>query len=322
MAIMKLIVTLTLFQKDFFTRKKRVFTNISLITRNALNYLPLKDVMEILEYDIFRNRTNCMLITDGSELVTIPKNGATAKREGVSFRIDPLIMINKERFISLRSVNRLLNVDFLVNRKAKRVFIRQPGRYIITIKGDTVKKLSRLLNTSVKKLLSINKNLKEPIPTGIKVTIPTIDFDAIPQVKSSEKAKIKQEPEKSPAIIALGRSLMGTRYQFGAGPYPRSKRFDCSSFTQYIFGKNGVSLRRTSSSQARVGRRITQKEIEAGDLIFFRRDRYSDNRIGHVGVDIGGGKMINTYKSPPGVTITKWRSPYWLKRYVTAREIL
>ncbi|WP_236703477.1 C40 family peptidase [Paenibacillus xylanivorans] len=79
---------------------------------------------------------------------------------------------------------------------------------------------------------------------------------------------------------------------------------------------------RTSSSQAQNGRKITQKEIEAGDLIFFRRDRYSDNRIGHVGVDIGNGNMINTYQSPPGVTITKWRRPYWLKRYVTVREIL
>ncbi|WP_136605733.1 C40 family peptidase [Paenibacillus dokdonensis] len=322
MTTTNLIVTLTLFQKDFFTRKKRVFTNIGIITRNTLNYLPLKDVMEILEYDTLKNCTNSILITDGSELVTIPQNGAIAKREGVSFRIDPLIMINKERFISLRSVNRLLNVDFLVNRKAKRVSIRQPGRFIITIKGDTFKKLSRLLNTSVKKLLSVNKDLKEPIPPGIKVTIPTIDFDAIPQRKSTGMAKIKQEPEKAPAIIALGRSLIGTRYQFGAGPYPRSKRFDCSSFTQYIFGKNGIVLPRTSSSQARYGRTITQKDIEPGDLIFFRRDRYSDNRIGHVGVDIGNGNMINTYQSPPGVTITKWRSPYWLKRYVTAREIL
>ncbi|WP_340009631.1 NlpC/P60 family protein [Paenibacillus sp. FSL K6-0276] len=71
-----------------------------------------------------------------------------------------------------------------------------------------------------------------------------------------------------------------------------------------------------------MGRIITQKEIEARNLIFFRRDRYSDNRIGHVGVDIGNGNMINTYKIPPGVTITKWKSPYWLKQYVTAREIL
>ncbi|WP_231571624.1 hypothetical protein [Gordoniibacillus kamchatkensis] len=51
-------------------------------------------------------------------------------------------------------------------------------------------------------------------------------------------------------------------------------------------------------------------QIEPGDLIFFRRDRYSHYRIGHVGVDIGNCFILSTYKSPPGVTITKWRSPY------------
>ncbi|WP_236703478.1 LysM peptidoglycan-binding domain-containing protein [Paenibacillus xylanivorans] len=220
--------------------------------------------MEILEYDILKNCTNSILITDGSELVTIPKNGAIAKREGVSFRIDPLVMINKERLISLRSVNRLLNVDFLVNRKAKRVSIRQPGRFIITIKGDTFKKLSRLLNTSVKKLLSVNKDLKEPIPPGIKVTIPTIDFDAVHQRKSTGRAKIKQEPEKAPAIIALGRSLMGTGYQFGAGPYPRSKRFDCSSFTQYIFGKNELRCQEHPVPKLKMVEKLPKRKLKQG----------------------------------------------------------
>lgn len=319
----KSIVTIILFQKDYFTRKRRSFANICLFTRNTLNYICLKDALELLEYDVIKNRPSSLLITDGSEYVTIPKRGAIAKREGFRVRIDPLMTINKERYISLRSMNRLFNTDLCINRSAKRVYVRQPGRFIIALKGDTPKKLARLLNTSVKKLLSVNKSLKEPIPAGIKIAIPTIDFDTAPWARSSKKVKIKQEPEKAPAIIALGRKLIGTPYKFGAAPYTVSKKFDCSSFTRYIFGKYGVKLPRTSRAQARMGRRISQNEIEAGDLVFFRRDRYSDNRIGHVGVELGNGSMVNTYKSPPGVTITKWRrSPYWRQRYVTAREIL
>ncbi|MGQ7887555.1 C40 family peptidase [Paenibacillus sp. WC2504] len=76
------------------------------------------------------------------------------------------------------------------------------------------------------------------------------------------------------------------------------------------FRENGISLPRTTRSQATVGKRIAQKNVEAGDVIFFRRPHYSDNRIGHCGVDIKNGRMLNTYKSPPDVTITRRRSPY------------
>lgn len=237
--------------------------------------------------------------------------------------MDPLITVNRDLFISLRSINRLFNVDTLFICKSKRLIIRQPGRIFVTLKGDTLKSISKLLNTTVKKLLAVNTNLKEPIPSGLKVIIPTIDFDAIPRkMSSSYKATTKQAIELSLPIIALGYKLRGTPYRFGAAPYLRSRRFDCSSYTQYIYGSQGIRLPRTSRSQTRKGNPIKLNQIEAGDLVFFRRDRYSDNRIGHVGVDIGNGRMLNTYKSPPGVTVTKWKSPYWLRRYVIAREIL
>lgn len=317
-------VTLMLFQKDYFVPQKRVFSKDKLLTSGTLNYLPLAMVLEIIEYDIYRRNTNSFTVTDGSEIVTIPRTGSTARREGVSFQIDPLLTLNREQFISFRSINRLFNVDLLLNKKAKRVCINQPGRFIITMKGDTLRSLSKLLNTTVKRLLSVNKNLKEPIASGIKVRIPTINFDSVPtnSMKNLKRVKIKQAADIAPAIISLGRTLTGTPYKFGARPYLWSKKFDCSSYTQYIFGKNGVVLPRTSRAQTRVGKRIAQKDIEPGDLIFFRRDRYSDNRIGHVGLDIGNGKMLNTYDFPPGVTVTRWKSPFWLRRYVYAQEIL
>lgn len=322
-------VKLILFQKDYFTRHKRVFNNVNLLTMGTLKYLPLAVVMEILEYDIYRRAVKSVIVTDGSEMVTIPDAGSTAKREGVSFQIDPLVTFNRKRYISFRSINRLFNVNLFLSTPKNQVNINQPGRSIITMKGDTLRSLARLLNTSIKKLLSVNNSLKEPIAPNIKVRIPTLDFNVVPTISAQrplKKMNIKQisdiTPDIAPAIITLGRSFRGTPYQFGARPYPRSRRFDCSSYIQYIFGRNRVRLPRTSRAQARVGRRISQIDIEAGDLIFFRRDRYSDNRIGHVGIDIGNGNMLNTYGSPPGVTVTRWKSPYWLRRYVHAKEIL
>ncbi|EXX88809.1 hydrolase [Paenibacillus darwinianus] len=324
MAFVAQSVKIVLFQKDYFVRSRRVSSNIRLLTRNGLHYLPVKDVLEILEYDILRSNKTSFSITDGSELITLPRNGSLVRREATTFRIDPVVWFQKCRFLSLRSINRIFNVDTILNLKAKRVCIRQPGRMFITLAGDTLRSLSRLLNTTTVRLKAVNRNLREPIPSGTKVIIPMIPFDPMDTARPSSRsrAKIKQEPELAPAIIKLGSSLRGTPYKFGAAPYPASKRFDCSSYLQYIFGKNGVRLPRTSRTQARRGRSLTRSEIEPGDLIFFRRDRYSDNRVGHVGMDIGNGKMLNTYKSPPGVTVTTWRRPYWLNRYITAREIL
>ncbi|WP_442603087.1 C40 family peptidase [Paenibacillus sp. KN14-4R] len=315
-------IRLILFQRDFFTKRRRVFNTISLIIRNNLNYLPVNTILEILEYDIKKNNINNFTVTDGSEFVTIPKTGPVARREGIHFPIDPLIYFNNRQFISLRSVNRLFNVALILNIKSKTVTIRQPGRFFVTLKGDDLRSIAALLNTSVKRLLSVNKNLNEPISSGIRVTIPSFSSRAGTQNSRSPKnVKVKFHIEAGP-VIKLGQTLKGTPYKFGAGPYRKTGVFDCSSYMQYIYGRNGEPLPRTSRSQARRGIFRRQRDIESGDLIFFRRDRYSDNRIGHVGMDIGNGRMLNTYESPPGVTITKWRSPYWLRRYVTAREVL
>ncbi len=324
MGTKKLKVRMVLFQKDFFNTKRRVFQATTLLNNNCIYYLSLNDVLEILEYDRYRSNSLQLTVTDGSEFVTIPLKGTTAISINVKFRIDPIITFNKREFISLRSINRLFNVDVKLSIIKKEVRINQPGRFFIALQGDTLRSIAKLLNTSVKQLLSKNKNLRQPIPPGTKIVIPTLDFDSPSQRtgKRSRSIQIKQNVELAPKIIALGRKLIGTPYQFGAAPYPQSKKFDCSSYTQYLFNRNGIFLPRTGVLQSRKGRALKIRNIEPGDLIFFRRDRYSDNRIGHVGIDIGNGRMLNTYKSPPGVTITTWRTPYWLRRYVTAREIL
>jgi peptidoglycan endopeptidase LytE len=325
--VQRLKVQLILFQKDFFEDTRRVINNIDLVINNKKNYISLESVLEILEYDYFRKTPQQFVVTDGSEFVTIPRTGSIARREGVSFRIDPLFKDRGNLFLSLRSINRLFNVDVSFFLSQKRVRINQPGKFFITFRGDTLKSIARLLNTTIKKVLSLNKNLKEPIPSNVRVIIPTESFEVKSKMnpvsaRRVKRVKIKQAPDVAPAIISLGRRLIGKPYQFGAGPFPRSRKFDCSSYIQYIFRRNGVNLPRTTRSQARVGKTIPLRDVEPGDLIFFRRDRYSDNRIGHVGIDIGGGRMLNTYSSPPGVTVTSWRAPFWRKRYVTTKEIL
>ncbi|PZE22226.1 NlpC/P60 family protein [Paenibacillus xerothermodurans] len=162
------------------------------------------------------------------------------------------------------------------------------------------------------------------MPAGTKLIIPTISVPPVPgrASKPGKVVKIKQHRELARIIISVGVRLRGTPYRLGAGPYPRSRAFDCSSFVRYVFGRCGIALPRSSRQQAAMGRFVRQSAVQPGDLVFFRRDGCSGNGIGHAGVDIGKGYMLHTYASPAGVTITRWRSPYWLRRYVTARRIL
>lgn len=124
---------------------------------------------------------------------------------------------------------------------------------------------------------------------------------------------------KADKIITLGKKYLGVKYRFGA-PSGTTSVFDCSSFTQYIFGKNGVKLPRVSSSQASKGAKVAKANLKKGDLVFFKTSR-TGSKIGHVAVYIGSNKILHTY-GKPGVTITNLNSSYWKSHYVTARRVL
>jgi lipoprotein Spr len=124
---------------------------------------------------------------------------------------------------------------------------------------------------------------------------------------------------KADKIITLGKKYLGVKYRFGA-PSGSNTAFDCSSFTQYIFGKYGVKLPRVSITQATIGYKVAKGNLKKGDLVFFKVAR-TGNKIGHVGVYIGNNKIIHTYGST-GVTYSSISSGYWKSHFVTARRVL
>ncbi|MEV5238888.1 C40 family peptidase [Streptomyces cinnamoneus] len=84
--------------------------------------------------------------------------------------------------------------------------------------------------------------------------------------------------------VAFAYSAIGKPYVWGAtGP----SGFDCSGLTQAAWQAAGVSLPRTTYTQINAGRRVARNQLAPGDLVFF----YSG--ISHVGLYVGGGKMIH-----------------------------
>lgn len=122
---------------------------------------------------------------------------------------------------------------------------------------------------------------------------------------------------KADKIIQTGKKYIGVKYRFGA-PSGVTNAFDCSSFTQYIFKKHGVSLPRTSTMQAAKGVKVSKGNLKKGDLVFFKTPGRS-GRIGHVAVYIGSNKMLGA--SGKAVKISSMNSSYWSKYYVTARRV-
>ena len=106
--------------------------------------------------------------------------------------------------------------------------------------------------------------------------------------------------DKQEILVKYAKKHLGKPYQFGAKPYEAPKKFDCSSFIQYLYKRIGINLPRTALAQADIGKIIPAKKenLEVGDLLFFKGKWGHYNPqfpqgIGHVGIYIGNGRVIN-----------------------------
>jgi len=126
-------------------------------------------------------------------------------------------------------------------------------------------------------------------------------------------------------LIRFAEKYIGVPYAFGTGPYEETGKFDCSSFTQYVYKSYGVDLPRLAREQARVGRPVDRDSLQPGDLLFFYvPGRFKSNTVaGHVGIYMGGGQMIHACPQPKdGVQISDINTDYWQRTFLNARRVL
>ena len=128
----------------------------------------------------------------------------------------------------------------------------------------------------------------------------------------------------SDQVIAYARTFLGTPYNLGAsGP----SRFDCSSFTRYVFKHFGFDITAYSAVQFREGREVpSYRDLQKGDLVFFGK-RGSVRNIGHVGIVVSIDKEVGSFtfihaSVSNGVVEQSFNHPYFMMRYMGARRIL
>jgi cell wall-associated NlpC family hydrolase len=99
------------------------------------------------------------------------------------------------------------------------------------------------------------------------------------------------------AGIALKYALkqIGDRYVFGAAGLVT---WDCSGLTMRSYQAAGVSLPHSSAAQSRMGKKVSFNSLKPGDLLFYGRP------VSHVGIYLGGGKMVHAPRSGSRVKVT------------------
>ena len=115
----------------------------------------------------------------------------------------------------------------------------------------------------------------------------------------------------------------GKPYRMGStGP----ATFDCSGFTSYVFGKMGITLKRTAAEQYTMGTTVDKDNLRPGDLVFFTRS--SVRGVGHVGIVYSVDKKTGSFKfihasTSKGIAIDDFAtSAYYIRRYVGAKRVI
>jgi lipoprotein Spr len=110
-------------------------------------------------------------------------------------------------------------------------------------------------------------------------------------------------------------SWYGTPYRYGGF---NKQGIDCSAFVQtFMSAIYDVNVPRISSEQYEQSKRISKKELEEGDLVFFKT---SGRSISHVGIYLRNNKFVHASTSS-GVVISDLAEDYYARRFAGSGRV-
>lgn len=138
-----------------------------------------------------------------------------------------------------------------------------------------------------------------PVPSeAATVPLPVVPVPPPPPAPSTGRGE---------QLVYLASLEAGKPYLYGAeGP----DAFDCSGLVQYVYGKLGISIPRTTQTQFAAATRIARGSEQRGDLIFFG----SPSNIYHMGIYAGNGQMWAAPRSGEVVSLRTIWGDYYVGR--------
>ena len=156
-----------------------------------------------------------------------------------------------------------------------------------------------------------------PVSTVLEVAAEEVadeDNGPAPEIQAAKKleeelAAAEEAAAKAAEETASARqNLVDYALQFVGGPYraggndPRTG-VDCSGFVRYVMQHGaGISMNRSSGSQATQGHAVNSSQMQPGDLLFYS----GGSGINHVAMYIGDGKIVHASTYATGIKISKW----------------
>ena len=132
--------------------------------------------------------------------------------------------------------------------------------------------------------------------------------------ESSAESSPEPAPAANPGNSSLGQEIANFACQFVGNPYVSggtslTNGCDCSGFTSSVYANFGISIPRTSYSQACAGREVSYSEVQPGDILYYG---------GHVGIYIGNNMIVHASTAATGIKISSasYRSVITIRRFV------
>jgi hypothetical protein len=168
----------------------------------------------------------------------------------------------------------------------------QAQHYVV--KGDSMYKIAKEHQMSLKDLISLNPHISDPN-----------------KLKVNDYIIIRSGTETQKDLVDYATSLKEiTAYSYGGNNFPTS--VDCSAWVQGIYKKFGVTLPRVSRDQAKTGEPVKFTNLQIGDLMFF--STRADKIITHVGIYMGNDLWISNLNEAKDVQIFSTWGP-WSQKY-------
>ena len=137
--------------------------------------------------------------------------------------------------------------------------------------------------------------------------------------KQAALARASSAEGRIDKLINAAKKQVGDTYILGkSGP----DSFDCSGLVVYCLRQANVYTRRLNAaglSKTTSWTKISSLDnVKRGDLLFFKSE--DGSTIGHVGIYIGGGEMIDASSANGKVVRRGAKTSYWRKTFVVARR--
>jgi len=107
--------------------------------------------------------------------------------------------------------------------------------------------------------------------------------------------KLKPKPTLGQRVVKIALREVGVPYRWG-GESPSG--FDCSGLVRWSYLRIGIDLPHSSYALSGLGRNVPRAHMKPGDVLFFNGD-------GHVGLYIGGGRMVHAPYSGRDVEVVR-----------------